>query len=737
MLVRHGKKASWQNCDICLIEVWRGYTKRCMTMGYGLHKIAMTLMLGMMLGCASIGIPRKDVLRTADQQYAAAIALLERDPSAGTQALEKFLRDWPQSSLADDAEYRLTLLDLEHGDRAAVKKRLAALVNRYLGSDSAQSARLLLAKLEKEDGNLEKAYRAALRLDVSLLPSDERRSAALFVADLARGRVDLEQELMWLERARGLSRDDKQVAEVDQLFLVSLGAAHDLALLENVSKSVGSNPMHAQIRLRQLEVALAQRQREDAQRVIESLARQKLAPTEAEEFARLQTLFYGAQSTELVPSYEALAATPPKSRLGASGTLGVALPLSGDSAALGAASLRGVQLAIQNFVEESGGRSAIQLEVRDTRSDAQAAAAIVQEFARDSRVKAIIGPLLTRETRAAAPAAQATEIPLLSLSFREDLVRDFSYAFRFGVTSRAQVESLADYAVNVRGLRRFAILYPYDDYGKGLRALFWQAIEERGGEIVGVSSYDANANDFADPIRSLAGYTLLTDDERYLLHRRSALMQRAKRLRPAAARALHEQARAITLPNGQPLPPIVDFDAVFIADGHEKVTLIAPQLEYHEIENVVLLGANGWNHPDLLQLARRNVEGAVFTEGFFASSEVPVVKSFVESYRTAYGIEPDLWAAQAFDAVNLLLQELTPSGITRTQLRDALFRIEAYPGASGVMTIRRDGNADKRPFLLTVKDGQIQAALPTAEPAALDAPSPEASEPTEREVRTQ
>lgn len=704
-------------------------------MKYGLHRIGMAFVLGAALGCSFVGIPSKSDSRTAAQQYAASLALLESDKLAGTQALEKFLRDWPQSSLADDAEYRLTLLEFEHGDRAVVKQRLARLVNRYLGSDAAQSARWLLAKLEKEDGNLEKAYRAALRLDVSLLPSEERRGATLFVVDLARAQGDLEQELVWLERARGLSRDEQQVAEVDQLFSFSLGAAHDLTLLENVSRSVGGNPLHARIRLRQLEVALAQRQREDAQRVIEALSRQKLAPTEVAELARLQALFSGAQSTALAPSYETLVAAPAKSRLGASGTIGVALPLSGDSAALGAASLRGVQLAIQNFVQDSGGQSEIQIEVRDTRSDAQDAAAAVQDLARDARVKAIVGPLLTKETRAAAPAAQALEIPLLSLSFREDLVRDFSYAFRLGVTSRAQVETLADYVVNVRGLRRFAILYPYDDYGKGLRALFWQAIEDRGGEVVGVASYDPNANDFADPIRSLVGYTLLTDDERYLLRRRSALLQRAKRLRPAAARAAHEQARAMTLPSGQPLPPIVDFDAVFIADGHEKVTLIAPQLEYHEIENVVLLGTSGWNHPDLIQLARRNVEGAIFTDGFFASSEVPFVKTFAESYRTAYGIAPDLWAAQAFDAVNLLLQEMTLRGITRAQLRDALFRIEAYPGASGVMTVRRDGNVDKRPFLLTVQDGQIQIAPSDAVPAAIDPILPAPDEPTGLEMR--
>ncbi len=696
-----------------------------MTMGKAsLRRIVLVLSLGVLWSCSIAAVsPRREV-RAADRQYTAAIELLERDVPNGTKALEKFLQDWPESSLADDAGYRLALLDLERGERVSAKQRLAAVINRYLGSDKAQSARLLLAQLEKADGNFDKAYRTALHIDLSLLSAEEGWKAVFFVADLARVQGDLEEELAWLEHARTMARDDKQRKDVEQRFFESLRSASDLVLLEKAAQNVGSNPLHARIRLRQLEVSLAQRQREEAQRVIGALSRQTLAATEAAEFARLQARFDGAQSVELVPSYEDVAGLAPKSRLGASGTIGVVLPLSGDAAALGAASLRGVELAIQNFVQESGGNSEIHLEIRDTRSEAQSVAAAIQDLASNSQVKAIVGPLLTKDTQAAAPAAQSAEIPLLALAFREDLVRDFAYAFRLGVTSRAQVEALVDYAVNVRGLKRFAILYPHDDYGKGLRALFWHVLEDRGGEVVGVASYDPSANDFADPIRSLAGYLLLTDDERYLLSKRGALLQRAKRARPAEARALHERARTLALSDGQPLPPIVDFDAVFIADGHEKVTLIAPQLEYHEIENVVLLGMNGWNHPDLVHLSGRSIEGAFFAEGFFAASEVPVVKNFVESYRTAYGVEPDLWAAQAFDAVNLLLQEMTSREITRTQLRDALLRIEAYPGASGVMTIRRDGNADKRPFLLTVQEGQIREAPSTLAPVVTDGAAP-------------
>ena len=39
------------------------------------------------------------------------------------------------------------------------------------------------------------------------------------------------------------------------------------------------------------------------------------------------------------------------------------------------------------------------------------------------------------------------------------------------------------------GAQTFAVLYPADNYGRGLRDLFWDAVESAGG-ITGVGSPD-------------------------------------------------------------------------------------------------------------------------------------------------------------------------------------------------------------------------------------------------------
>ena len=61
--------------------------------------------------------------------------------------------------------------------------------------------------------------------------------------------------------------------------------------------------------------------------------------------------------------------------------------------------------------------------------------------------------------------------------FRDDLAYLGEWVFRFGLTSSDQVRTLIGYAVDTLGHRRFAILYPRDDYGTDFKNRFWDEVE--------------------------------------------------------------------------------------------------------------------------------------------------------------------------------------------------------------------------------------------------------------------
>ena len=79
----------------------------------------------------------------------------------------------------------------------------------------------------------------------------------------------------------------------------------------------------------------------------------------------------------------------------------------------------------------------------------------------------------------------------------------------------------------------------------------------------------------------------------------------------------------------------------------------------------------------------------------------------MRSFRETFGNEPDAYAAQAYDAANLVLVQMAGGLDDRDAIRDGLTRVHAYPGATGVLTMRPDGNARRRPFLLEVKEGRF------------------------------
>ena len=266
---------------------------------------------------------------------------------------------------------------------------------------------------------------------------------------------------------------------------------------------------------------------------------------------------------------------------------------------------------------------------------------------------------------------------------------------------------LVDHAIETLEARRFAILYPQDNYGRGMRDQFWHFVDERGGSVVAVSSYNPDATDFAEAIRRMIGYSILTGSERVALEERATFLRRARRLPPEDAAIARKVAYNILGPEGEPLPPIVDFDALFIPDSYDKVVLIAPQLAFHEVTHVRLLGPGAWIHPDLLRIAGKHVRGAVISSPFHSESGFPFVSQFVTSYRETFGSPPDMFAAQAFDAARLVLVQLAAGRDSRSGVRDGVLRTSGFPGASGVTTLLPDGNASKRPFLLGVERRRI------------------------------
>lgn len=661
---------------------------------------ALALLAALTVACETPHLGSRD-----RQDYAHAVETMARDEDAGIAALRSFLSMHPRSDLSDDAALRLADALVARGEsREATEHLIWALRNHPLG-DRSDELRWRLATLQRERGNPDAAYRTAREIRLSLLPAESRREVHRLLAALAGEAGRLGARLRWLAQVRADTPEGEARASVDREIDATL-AEMSSEDLQQAAEQLGRRVPGGRVRIRQAELLVERGDAEGAERALEIAGRLPLSPSDAERLAFLEARLAGAPD---IPGVFSPGDLPDGARV--QGTLGVVLPLSGPLAVPGGGALDGVVLASgvfrsQPFETRSGG---LRLLVRDSRGDPRLAAEAVRTLAADPEVLAIIGPLTAREAEAAAVEADQAEVPLLALTRHEDVAAGRPWTFRLGLTPRDEVDLLAEYAVSHLGVRSAAILYPRDSYGLRLRALFWDALERRGARIAGVAAYDVEATDFADPIGKLTGFQLLSEGQKAALARRRGLLETAKRRPPKAARELRDAAAEVRGPGGAPLPPIRDFDAVFIPDSHENVGLIAPALAFHDVRGVRLLGASGWNHAGLLSLGGSHVEGAVFTGGVATGSPSPVLAHFAERFQSAYGRPPDALAATAFDATLLLIRELLAGRADRVAVRDGLHTAKPLGGVSGAISLAADGAAHRRPHLLGVEGGEIRS----------------------------
>jgi ABC-type branched-subunit amino acid transport system substrate-binding protein len=158
------------------------------------------------------------------------------------------------------------------------------------------------------------------------------------------------------------------------------------------------------------------------------------------------------------------------------------------------------------------------------------------------------------------------------------------------------------------------------------------------------------------------------------------------------------------------LPPIVDFDAVFIPDEPKVVGQILPTFAYLDVDQMQFLGISTWHSKELVTRAQAFAEGALFVDGFHAASESREVRTFVERYRSTFGQEPGAIEALAYDAARMIEKIVTedrPS--SRSELVERLRAVKRFPGVTGTIDYR-DGRLSRGLTVFTVQKGEMVEA---------------------------
>ncbi len=340
--------------------------------------------------------------------------------------------------------------------------------------------------------------------------------------------------------------------------------------------------------------------------------------------------------------------------------LGFFMSMTGRDASFGEASLRGARLAIDELNSAGGvlGRP-LELVVEDNRSQAGESATAAKKLIARDRVVALIGECSSGRTLEAAPVAQAAGVPLITPASTSPKVTEVGDAiFRVCFIDPFQGDVLATFARKRLGLKRAALLIDAGSpYSVGLAEYFSRTFTALGGEIVATQKYAGADTDFRAQLTALRG--------------------------------------------AKP-------DALFLPSYYVAAGLVAQQAKQLGL-TATLLGGDGFEAPQLLEIGGEALDGAYYSSHFSDANSAPESKRFVAAYRARHGSVPNGLAALTYDAVRIAVDAIARAGTTeKAALRSALAATKDFPGATGRTTINAQRDADKDAAIIAVRRGRLE-----------------------------
>jgi branched-chain amino acid transport system substrate-binding protein len=344
--------------------------------------------------------------------------------------------------------------------------------------------------------------------------------------------------------------------------------------------------------------------------------------------------------------------------------------LTGGTATFGQSTNNAVKMAFDE-INGAGGvlGKKLKLYVEDDQSKPEEAATAATKLVNQNHVTALLGEVSSSRSLAAAPIAQAAQIPMVSPSSTNPRVTQVGdYIFRVCFIDPFQGAVAAKFAHDTLKLKKVAILVDVrNDYSVGLQTFFRQHFRELGGEVVAEQSYSEGDSDF------------------------------------------HAQLTQIKATGPE---------AIYVPGYYTEVGTIARQARELGL-TVPLLGGDGWDSPKLWEIGGEALNGCYFSNHYSTDDPSPLVQKFVTEYKRRYNGVPDALAALGYDAAKILADAMTRAGSTDgAKVRDALAATKDFQGVTGSITINKDRNAVKPAVILKIENGKF-SLVETIKPEAI------------------
>ncbi|MDD5148329.1 MAG: ABC transporter substrate-binding protein [Candidatus ainarchaeum sp.] len=333
--------------------------------------------------------------------------------------------------------------------------------------------------------------------------------------------------------------------------------------------------------------------------------------------------------------------------------IGALVPLSGNSAIYGESARSGAELAAGQ-INAAGGISGQKLEVvfEDSKGDAKEALSAFEKFENvPAEITMISGVVL-----AVAPLAEKQKIVLMNIGAKNPAISQAGgFVFSNIPNSEFDEKVFAGFVKNNLGISKVALLNGNNDYGIATSKTFEKFFTEIGGTIAAKESYENNATDFRTQLTKI------------------------KEANP---------------------------EGIFLVGYQEQGNLLKQAYELGI--NAKWLAPEGFAQPVIVETAGTAAERVIYhAPEFNPDSNKEPSKTFFEEYRKKFGKQPDIYAANAYDAVRLFAQAIQEAGNNSEKIKEWLYNVKDWPSVTGNTSFDKNGDVIKPIQIMTVKNGEF------------------------------
>lgn len=342
--------------------------------------------------------------------------------------------------------------------------------------------------------------------------------------------------------------------------------------------------------------------------------------------------------------------------------LGSIGPLTGDNAIYGQAVVNGAKLAVDE-INASDSKIKFEFQGEDDEADGEKSSNAYNTLM-DWGMQVLVGPTTTGASMAVADLCYNDRTFMITPSASAmDVTSGKDNVFQVCFTDPNQGISSADYIFEHMPESKLAVIYRNDDaYSQGIRDTFVQEAADKGMEVVYQGTFtNDTATDFTVQLTGA------------------------------------QKAGA---------------DLVFMPIYYQPASIIlaqAKQMGY----TPTFFGVDGMDGILTMENFDASLaEGLMLLTPF--SATVPETQSFVDAYVAANGVQPNQFAADAYDGVYIVKQALEAAGCTAdmssADICEALVAQMtqiSYTGLTGKdMTWNAEGQVSKAPTAYVIKDGE-------------------------------